>query len=163
MDSAGRRVSKPPDRLTYNNILQPEIRTQPSMAPAVTTSTPSISTNTVTPSSGQPVPPTDTIDRDQKIHAMFSQLMAEARSNKAERAKDKEDLMSRFDQCLERWQGVDTRLVKLEDDQVRAEHHMVQQDQEIGSNKSRIGSLEDEVIFIRNDLTRLTTQINRVN
>lgn len=103
MDSAGKRVTKQPEPLTYVNILQPEIRTQSNKIPVTTTSIATLSTNAVSMSSGQSVPITDTTERDQKqIHAMFTQLMAEARSSKAERTKDKQELMSRFDQCLER-------------------------------------------------------------
>ncbi|KAL4136181.1 hypothetical protein QTP88_007745 [Uroleucon formosanum] len=102
MNSAGKRVTKQPEPLTYVNILQPEIRTQSNKIPVTTTSIATLSTNAVSMSSGQSVPITDTTERDQKqIHAMFTQLMAEARSSKAERTKDKQELMSRFDQCLE--------------------------------------------------------------
>lgn len=163
MDIAGKRVTKQPERLTYVNILQLEIRTQTNMVPFTTTSTATLSTNAVSMSSGQSVSNTDTTERDQRqIHAMFTQLKAEARSSKAERTKDKQELMSCFNQYLERWQGVDTQFVKLEDNQMQIESRNVQHDKAIESNPNHVLSFEDDVVFIRNDISRLALQVNRI-
>jgi len=150
--------AKPPERLNYNTILQPEIRTTTNMSTSTTSSDTTTVTNTMAGNSGQSALRSDSNDRDGKIQSMFAQLMNEARSSKAERTKDKEELMNRFDQCLERWQIVDTRLVKLEDDQARLEAYAVQQNKVGGNNTARIAVLEDDVISIRNDMARFAAQ-----
>jgi len=111
MDSAGKRVPKPPVRL-IDQVLQPEILTPSgsNMAPIVTTSTVTASTDTVTMSSGQSAPRMTT--PDETIQKMFAQLLASQRSNDAGIRAMREDMTTRLDQCLERWQAVDTRTTK---------------------------------------------------
>jgi len=79
MDSAGKRVTKQPVRL-IDQILQPEILNTPgsNMAPIVTTSPATESTNSVSVSSGQSAPKT-TIS-EETIQKMFAQLLANQRT-----------------------------------------------------------------------------------
>jgi len=154
MDGAGKRITKPPVRL-IDQVLQPEILTSSvfNMASNSSTSTATASTNTVTVSSGQSAPRTTT--PDETIQKMFAQLMAGQRSNEVGIRAMRDDITNRFDQCLERWQAIETRTTKLEDDLVRSEHQIVKQNETIQHNASRITSLEDEVVNIRGDLGRL--------
>lgn len=157
MDGAGKRVTKPPVRL-IDQVLQPEIVTHsgPNMAPIVTTSTITASTDTVTMSSGQSA--SRTTPPDETIQKMFAQLLASQRSNEAGIRAMREDMTTRLDQCLERWQVVDTRTTKLEDDMARSDLRTVKMNETIGHKTNRITSLEDEVVMIRNDLCRLIQQ-----
>jgi len=152
MDSAGKRITKPPVRL-IDQVLQPEILTSSvvNMASNSSTSNATASTNTVTVSSGQP----RATAPDETIQKMFAQLMAGQRSNEVGIRALRDDITNRFDQCLERWQAIETRTTKLEDDLVRSEHQIVKQNETIQHNASRITSLEDEVVNTRGDLCRL--------
>lgn len=152
MDSAGKRITKPPVRL-IDQVLQPEILTSfvVNMTSNSSTSNATASTNTVTVSSGQP----RATAPDETIQKMFAQLMAGQRSNEVGIRAMRDDITNRFDQCLERWQAIETRITKLEDDLVRSEHQIVKQNETIQHNASRITSLEDEVVNIRGDLCRL--------
>lgn len=160
MDSAGKRITKPPVRL-IDQVLQPEIL-NPSgsnMAPIVTTSTVAAVTDTPTMSTGQSV--TRMSSSEDSIQRMLAQLLAGQRSNEAGMRTMRDDMTTRFDQCLERWQAVDTRITKLEDDQVRSEHKTVKQNETIERHTGRLETLEDDVVTIRRDLCRLVQQSNQ--
>lgn len=151
MDSAGKRITKPPVRL-IDQVLQPEILTLSgsSMASNVSTSITTGSTDTPTVSSGQSAPRATT--SEETIQKMFAQLLASQRSNDAGIRAMREDMNTRWDQCLERWQAVDIRTTKLEDDQARFEQQKVKMNEIIQHNTSRITLLENEVVNIRSDL-----------
>lgn len=101
MDSAGKRTTKPPVGL-IDQILQPEILTpsESNMVPIVTTSTATGPTDTLSVSSGQSSPMTTT--PDETIQKMFAQLLANQRANDAGIRGMREDMTTRWDQCLER-------------------------------------------------------------
>lgn len=162
MDSAGKRITKPPVRL-IDQILQPEILnlSESNMAPIVTMSTATGPTDTLSVSSGQSAPRTTTTD--ETIQKMFVQLLANQRANDAGIRGMREDMTAQWDQCLERWQAIDTRTTKLEDDQARSEHRTIKMNETIEENTRRIVSLEDEVVAIRSDLCRLVQQSNTIS
>jgi len=97
---------------------------------------------------------------DQTIQNMFKQLLTGQRSNEAGIQAMSENMTARWNECLERWQAIDIRTTKLEDDMARSEHQTVKLNETIGHNTNRITSLEDDVRTIRSDLNRLVTQPN---
>jgi hypothetical protein len=122
------------------------------MASNVSTSTTTGSTYTPMVSSGQSASRATT--SEETIQKMFAQLLASQRSNDAGIRAMREDMNTRWDQCLERWQAVDVRTTKLEDDQARFGQQRVKMNGVIEHNTSRITSLENEVVTIRSDLCR---------
>lgn len=173
MDSAGKRITRPPNRL-IDQVLQPEVVHSPdtNMANNDKISSANGANDTSIMVSGQSAPRTQA--PDDPVQEMLKKIMAgmqtEARKTKtnmetmqAEARSTREEMTSRFDQCLERWQMVDTRLAKVEDEQIRLENQVVQQERVVQLNTSRISVLEDEVATIRNDLCRLTIHPTRTS
>jgi len=97
---------------------------------------------------------------DQTIQNMFKQLLTSQRSNEAGIQAMRADMTARWNECLERWQAIDKRTTKLEDDVARSEHRTVKLNETIGHNTNRITSLEDDVRTIRSDLNRFVNQPN---
>lgn len=69
-----------------------------------------------------------------------------------------------FEQCVQRWQGIDTRVTKVE--QESADHHAQLVEQNIMNCRigNRLNVVEDEVVALRRDLARLvSTRTNQVD
>lgn len=175
MESAGKRETRPPERLLDALLKSQKIKTVPvTMTNTVTTSnpptvTPSTVTTTV-PSMPDNSPATDQHKSsslgkpgsDPNVQAMLGQVMADLARNHAQTASKIEKLQlgteEKFTQCLNQYQLTDTRLIKLEDDNLGLTAQCLQQTT-INSNVSgRLSTLESDIVQMRNDISRLVDQ-----
>lgn len=178
MDSAGKRITKQPDRL-INNILQPNIIMSSENTPTTSTlTTVSNALSTKTPvsqsgSSGNYLQNSSKNDVGQRsLQDMMMNMIEEtkklsvslnARADQTDVRLEEIRLLNAnsFAQCLERNQLLDMRITKLEDDNVQQTSNITHQDAVNTQMSSRVNYLEEEVVSIRRDITRLVTQ-NRV-
>lgn len=174
MDSAGKRQTRPPERLLDTLFDPGNIMVPVTTASNVPTTTTISTTSTViapptTSTSNMPTTPGSSSGTDTVLQKMIAQLIAETRAT----AKDTKETLNRklneyrqhttdqFAQCVERWKLTDIRLTKVEDD---AEHQKVQLTQQVVINTEvvdRLNYVESEVLSVRNDLTKLMAQYHQ--
>jgi len=175
MDSAGKRETRPPDRLLDALLNSNKIKTVPAtMTNTVTTSNPPIITpptvTTTAPSmhgnpSANHQPKASSSEKpgsDPDVQAMLRQVMTDLAKNHAQTTSKIEKLHlgteEKFTQCLNQYQLTDTRLAKLEDDNVELRAQGLQQSTTNSNVSGRLTTLEDDIVHMRNDISRLVDQ-----
>jgi len=177
MESAGKCETRPPERLLDALMKSQKIKTVPvTMTITVTTSNlPTVTPSTVSttaPSMPDNSPATDqhkssSLGRpgsDPNVQAILKQVMADLARNHAQTTSKIEKLQlgteEKFTQieCLNQYQLTDTRLTKLEDDNLGLTAQCLQQTTINRNVSGRLTTLESDIVQMRNDISRLVDQ-----
>lgn len=151
MEGAGKRITRPPDRL-IDHIFTLDNGTN--QTPSTITSV----TNPSTMSSNTTDKIIESTNKDAAIMSMLTEILSKANDKAAKDEIFQTKINDHITECVQRWQIVDTRITKLEDDSVHQEARHVQQ-QTMNKNVSqRVDYLEHEVLAVRTDLSRLAAK-----
>lgn len=171
MYAAGKRETRPPDRLI--DSLFPQDRTKMLPVTNTTTSTPPSTTSilsttptptmsVVTTSGPQAKSVSEQSKTDQSVQSLLQQMMSKMNANHTRTEAQFETLHRKteegINQCIQRYQLTDTRLAKLEDESVVIKNQAIQQTADKQVTEGRLTTLEHEIVQMRKEVTRLSDQ-----
>lgn len=175
MDSAGKRETRPPDRL-IDSLFQPDKINMP-LTTNTTTSNPTSTTSTIpttsttmvhttsvgTMSVSKPKPSaTEPPKKEPSVQSLLQQMMTKMSENQSRTEEQLKALHQKADEgsahCIHRYQLTDPRLTKLEDESVLVESHMSQQITTNQCTDNRLTTLEIEMIQMRKEISRISSQ-----
>lgn len=161
MESAGKRIIREPKRFT-DYIVESH---KPKMSTTTATSTTTTTTITTTsiPTSNFPSSNINTIVNQQtsgsseiSFRQMMNEMMEENRRCHADtKAELRQHTTDQVAQCMQVWQLADVRLSKLEDDNLHQVSLNLKQETTNIQVSSRLTTLEDDVVSVREDLARI--------
>lgn len=170
MYAAGKRETRPPDRLIDSLFPQDQIK----MLPTTNTTTPtppsttSILSTTTTPtmsevtSGSQAKSVSAQSKTDPSVQSLLQQMMAKMNTNHTRTEAQFETLHRKteegINQCIQRYQLTDTRLAKLEDESVVIKNRAIQHTTDQQATEGRLTTLECEIVQMRKEVTRLSDQ-----
>lgn len=172
MYAAGKRETRPPDRLLDSLFQQdkdkmtPTTNTTISNPPSTTSTmsttivpTMSVSTNSVTQS--KPLV-TEQPKSETSVQAILHQMMAKMNANHTRTEEQFKSLHRKTEeglaQCVQRYQLTDTRLTRLEDENVVIKTQVDQQATNDQVTKNRLITLESEVVQMRKEISQISDQ-----
>lgn len=172
MESAGKRVTKEPDRLLHR-LLQSNKTMAPTTTTIVTPTTTTLITTTSTTTSKMSDNPSvsnsssqPNVSDHQSDSAVISTLKDLMRGLRIEIKQNSSEMNRKMDelqlisekhqaQCLQQWGVAETKILKLEENQVNVNTHIEQQININVDNSGRLAYLENEVVTIHSSLARL--------
>lgn len=187
MDSAGKRDTRPPDYLitTLLESSKPKKKMGPvtTSATTATTNTTTVTSSSILQPTSVTIKTTATTpsssgsssrseDPFVNLQKMIKNMQAKNEALHVESIAHSEKLMGtldaksnarhaetqeRFNECLQRWQVLDTRVCQVEDTMVRHNAHITDQVTTNSQVSDRLNHIENEVISIRHTLSRLST------
>lgn len=162
MESAGKRATRPPDylrmELEKSNKISGKMVSTTTCTTDITDTTTSVISPILKPT---PVDPSSIaatgsgmVSSDATLLAIHN-MMKDLRSDLQRTEARNETQHSLNQECLRRWQEIDTRLTRTEDTVVKHDVRMLEQQSVNVQVTNRLHQLEEEVVAMRRDLVRL--------
>lgn len=152
MDSAGKRITQPPDRYQH-----PVSEINKKMSQATTTSTiTTTSTSTTTLAGGQiltgHIRSKPETNADNSIRDMLTLMMAKNEEMRKSNEAALSTIKGQLDTCVQQWQLTDTRLTSLEDTQGLNTKRWAEQNKTNIQVAGRLTKLEAELLCIKENI-----------
>ena len=170
MYSAGKRETRPPDRLIDSLFQQEKTKMGPITNTTTSSPTPNIPTTSTTMASSVSVATTSVVQSnpsttDQQkvepsVQSILHQMRAKINANH-NRTEEQFEALHRnteegINQCAQRYQLTDTRLTRVEDENLVIKTQLDQQTTSNQVTENRLSTLESDVVQLRKEIAQIS-------
>lgn len=170
MYAAGKRETRPPDRLINSLFQQDQVKMGPITNTTTSDLTPTTPTTSTTMVSSMSVATTSVAQSklsvteqsksESSVQSILHQMMAKINANHTRTEEQFEALHRRteegINQCIQRYQLTDTRLTRVEDENAVIKTQVGQQTTNNQVTEDRLNTLETQIVQMRTEISQIS-------